>query len=208
MTPNLASVPSERTERDRPVADEFSNEINVGPPPLPLRKRRSYGWLLWLVVLLVVIGGGGAYAWFNYDHLAELTHSAAASATGATSATDKTVNADDFDAFQQKTSTSLQAATDLVASQQAELKRLSDQVEGLTGQVAALTSKLDQQQASGAPAPAGAGSPATAPARASVVAATPVRPVPAAPRKRPTAPKPAGAISVGGAPLPPQPAPR
>lgn len=188
------------------MAEEFSNEINVGPPPLPLRKRRSYGWLLWLVLLLVVIGGGGAYAWFNYDHLAELTHSAAAAATGATSA-DKAVNADDFDAFQQKTATSLQAATDLVAAQQTELKRLSDQVEGLTGQVAALTSKLDQQQATGVTqAPAAA--PGMAPARAPTVAATAARPAPTAPRKRPAIPKPAGAISVGGAPLPQQPAPR
>lgn len=179
------------------MAEEFNNEIHVGPPP-PLRKRRSFGWLVWLLVLMIV-AGGAAYGWVNYDRLAELTRSAAA-ATGATA--DRSVAADDFEAFQQKTTTALQAATDQLAAQQAELKRLSDTVEGLTGQVAALTAKPDQTQAVGTPPPAFA-SPRPPPATAAAA-----RPTPTAPRKRPAAPTPAGAISVGGAPLPAQPAAR
>ncbi|MET0969333.1 MAG: hypothetical protein ABWY18_09055 [Tardiphaga sp.] len=184
------------------MAEEFNNEINVGPAP-PLHKRRSYGWLGWLLALLIVLGVG-VYGWLNYDRLAELTHSAAA-ATGAVS--DRTVNADDYEAFQQKATTSLQAATDQLAAQQTELKRLSDAVEGLTGQVAALASKLDQTQGVGAPASAVPAPAATSP-RPVTSTATPARPTPTAPRKRPTSPAPAGAISVGGAPLPAQPSAR
>jgi uncharacterized coiled-coil protein SlyX len=184
------------------VAEEFNNEINVGPPP-PLHKRRSYGWLGWLLAVLIVIGVG-AYGWLNYDRLAELTRSAAA-ATGVAPAADRTVNADEFEAFQQKTAASLQAMTDQITAQQAALKRLSDQLEGLTGQVAALASKLDQTQAVGAPSSAAPAAVVLSATHAPTTAATPARPAPTAPRKRPA---PAGAISVGGAPLPAQPSAR
>jgi hypothetical protein len=184
------------------VTEDFGREINVGPPPASLRKRRSLGGLLGFLLLLVVVGSAAAFAWLNYDGLAELTHSAGLTAAGAGSAAEPTVSASDFDAFQQKASTSIQAATDSVTAQQAELKRLSDQVQGLAGQVAALTSRLDQQQTGSGPAPGAVLTPqAAAPVRAAATAAA-SRPAPTAARKRPTAPKPAGAISVGGAPLP------
>ena len=101
------------------------------------------------------------------------------------------VSAKDFEAFQQQTTTSLQSATDALTAQQAELKRLADQIAGLT-------SKIDQMQTNAGPTPAPiVVRPTSAPSRPPVAAAPSHR--------RPVVPKPAGAISVGGAPLPVQP---
>jgi hypothetical protein len=77
----------------------------------------------------------------------------------------------------------MQSNAQLLASQQAELKRLADQVTVLTAKVDLLERPAASAQAS-LPAPA------------------PPPPAPVAPRKRPAAPKQPAAISVGGAPLP------
>ena len=95
---------------------------------------------------------------------------------------DKTVGLKDFQAFQQQITGTLQSTAQLVAAQQAEIKRLSDQV-------AALTAKIDTLQRPAASAQAAA--PAASP------------PAPVAARKKSAAPKQPPAISVGGAPLPP-----
>jgi uncharacterized coiled-coil protein SlyX len=101
-------------------------------------------------------------------------------APGAAPAEDKTVGLKDFQAFQQQITATLQSTAQLVAAQQAEIKRLSDQV-------AALGATIDTLQR-----PA-----------ASAQAAAPAPPAPVAARKKPAAPKQPPAISVGGAPLPP-----
>lgn len=110
--------------------------------------------------------------------------SSAAPGSAAAETPDKTVGLKDFQAFQQQIATTVQSTAQLVAAQQAEIKRLSDQV-------AALAAKIDTLQR-----PA-----------ASAQAAAPVPPPPPAPppaaRKRPIAPKQPPGISVGGAPLPP-----
>jgi uncharacterized coiled-coil protein SlyX len=94
---------------------------------------------------------------------------------------DKSVGLKDFQAFQQQITGTLQSTAQLVAAQQAEIKRLSDQV-------AALGATIDTLQRPAASAQAAAPAPP---------------PAPAAPRKKPAAPKQPPAISVGGAPLPP-----
>lgn len=92
----------------------------------------------------------------------------------------------DLQALQQQVAGSAQSTERLLAAQQAEIKRLSDQVVVLSG-------RLDQLQSP--PASAQTALPAQAPAPAP-------KPVAAAKRKRPAAGQSSGAISTGGAPLP------
>ncbi len=189
------------------MADTFGSEINVGPPPVTLRKRRSVG-MIGVVVLLLVVGAAGGALWFNLDTVTDMLHGVASPASSSASnadvlasAPEPTVSTADFAAFQQQTGSSIQTATDLLNAQQAELKRLSDQIQGLTMQVSSLTNRIEQmQQGRAAIAPTAAASVPVAPIAAAPVAAAP-RPVPAAPRKRAPVDRPAGAISVGGAPL-------
>lgn len=174
------------------MADPFNSEIDVGPPPVTLRRGKPMRTIVTLVFLLIVAAGAG-FVWLNYDRLMSTSHAlmeGGQDAGAPVGALESAVSAKDFEAFQQQTATSLQSATDALAAQQTELKRLSDQI-------AALTSKIDLLQSSGpAPSP-------TAPR----TTAAPPRPVAATvpPRRKPPVPKPAGAISVGGAPLPVQP---
>jgi hypothetical protein len=90
----------------------------------------------------------------------------------------------DLQALQQQVAAAAQSTERLLAAQQAEIRRLSDQVVVLSG-------RLDQLQLPPAPTAVPAQAPAPAP-----------RPVAAAKRKRPAAAQSSGAISTGGAPLP------
>ncbi|WP_371423296.1 hypothetical protein [Tardiphaga sp.] len=189
------------------MADAFNNEINVGPPPVTLPKRRSFG-PLGIIVVLLILGGGGGYLWLNYREALTDMVQAVTGSTGSrdgapvlASAAEGGVSATDFAAFQQQTGSSIQAATELLTAQQAELKRLSDQIQGLTTQVVGLTAKIDALQGRGVLAPPAPAAVPTAPVAAVPAAPVAARPAPTAPRKRP-ADRPAGAISVGGAPLP------
>jgi hypothetical protein len=133
-------------------------------------------------VLLAAAGSGSALAWrAGLPGFPNVT--SVASAPAAAPAADKAVGLKDFQVFQQQIAGSLQASERLLTAQQAEIKRLSEQV-------SALTAKLDLLQHPVASAQAAL--PASA--------AKPVRP---APRNKPPESKPAGAISTGGAPLPP-----
>ncbi len=190
------------------MTDTFGSEINVGPPPTTLRKRRSFG-VVGVLALLFLLCTAGGLLWLNLDGVTDMLHGVAspASSNGSNSdvlasASEPAVSAADFAAFQQRTGGSIQAATDLLNAQQAELKRLSDQIQGLTAQVSGLISKIDQMPQGRAPlAPTAAvGAPVAPPVVAAPVAAA-QRTAPAAPRKRAPADRPAGAISVGGAPL-------
>jgi len=93
----------------------------------------------------------------------------------------------DILSLQEQMAESLEATRRDVATQQLDLKKLADQV-------SALVAKIDELQSSARlPAPS-----------------DPVRPAAIAPQKKPAMPKPpkpAGAISIGGAPLPPSPPP-
>jgi uncharacterized coiled-coil protein SlyX len=150
--------------------------------PAPARRR----WVPIAVVAgLALLGSASAWAWYawggGFPALPSFTSSAATPGAAPGEVADKTVGLKDFQAFQQQIAATMQSTAQLVAAQQAEIKRLSDQV-------AALTAKIDTLQ----------------PPAASAQAAAPAPPPPtAAARKRPAAPKQPPGISVGGAPLPP-----
>jgi uncharacterized coiled-coil protein SlyX len=131
---------------------------------------------------LALLGVATAVLWRVYGGgIATLPSFASVAAPSAAppDPADKPVGLKEFQALQQQIAGSLQSSAQVVAAQQAEIKRLSDQV-------SALSAKIDALQ------PAAASAQAAAPA--------PPPPPPAA-RKRPAA-RPTPGISTGGAPLP------
>ncbi len=158
-------------------------EIEDLHQPVPERRR----WVPIAVVAgLALFGAASAWLWYaggnGLPALPSFTSSVATPGAAPAEVPDKTVGLKDFQAFQQQIAGTLQSTAQLVAAQQAEIKRLSDQV-------AALSAKIDAQQRPAASAQAAAPAP-------------PPSPPPSAARKRATAPKQPPAISVGGAPLP------
>ena len=148
--------------------------------PAPVRRR----WVPIAVIAgLAMFGAASALLWNAWGNglpaLPSFTSGASPAAAPA-EVPDKTVGLKDFQAFQQQIAATTQSTAQLVAAQQAEIKRLSDQV-------AALAAKIDALQ----------------PAAASAQTAAPVPPPPPpAARKRPAAAKLPEGISTGGAPLP------
>ena len=142
--------------------------------------RRSVLSTLVVVILLAATGSGSALLWRAYGNGAALP-SFASAPDKAVATADRPVGLTDFQAFQQQIATSLQSTQQLLTAQQAEMKRLSDQMSALTGKLDLLQRPVAAAQGA-LPAPA---------------------PKPAAPaqQKKPHEPKPAGAISTGGAPL-------
>jgi len=135
-----------------------------------------------------MLGIASAVLWRAWDDTLSFPSFASLAAPGAAPATapaevaDKPVGSKEFRAAQQQVAGSLQATAQLVAAQQAEIKRLSDQVSALTAKIDALQNPAASAQAAVPPPP----------------------PAPAAARKKPAAaPKQPPGISVGGAPLPP-----
>ena len=164
--------------------DNARDETEDLHEPEPERRRR---WVPVVVAAgLALFGSASALVWHASDYGFPALPSFA-SATGPAAAPadipDKTVGLKDFQAFQQQIAGTVQSTAQLVAAQQAEIKRLSDQV-------AALAAKIDTLQRPAASAQAAAPVP------------PPPTPAPAAPRKKPAAPKPPPGISTGGAPLP------
>lgn len=155
--------------------------------------RRSRTVLFGIAAMaLAVIGAGSAVVWHSFGGslpaLPSLPSFASQSGSEpspapAVAVADKPVGLSDLQALQQQITASIQSNAQLLAGQQAELKRLTDQV-------AVLTAKVDLLERPAASA------------QASVPATPPPAPAPAAPRKRSAAPKQPAAISVGGAPLP------
>ena len=138
---------------------------------------------------LAVIGAGSAVLWHSFGggfpglpSLMSVSGTEPA-APPAVAAADKPVGLKDVEALQQQLAAAIQSNAQLLSSQQAELKRLADQV-------AVLSAKVDLLERP------------VASAQASVPSPAPPPPAPTAPRKRPAAPKQPAGISVGGAPLP------
>jgi uncharacterized coiled-coil protein SlyX len=169
----------------------MSNEVNEEwldedqPSALPRRPRR-WPLILFLLLALVLAGAGATYVWANKDGLLQLAgHEASESAQ--TSPGDKAMLTDLL-ATQQKTGDDLDALNKAVTDQQEQLKAMTDQIAALTAKVEAL------QTAAAPPAPPPPAPVAPPNARAQVA------PKPA--KKPPVhAARPAGPISVGGAPL-------
>jgi uncharacterized coiled-coil protein SlyX len=160
--------------------DNAPDETHDLPQPSPQRRR----WVPVAVVAgLAVFAVVSAALWQVWGYgLPTLPSFTSATAPAPAEVPDKAVGLKDLEALQQQIATTTQSTAQSVAAQQAEIKRLSDQV-------AALAAKIEQLQN---PAPS-----AQAPAPAPPPPATP------AARKRPAAATPAPGISVGGAPLPP-----
>jgi uncharacterized coiled-coil protein SlyX len=161
------------------VAHLFDNAHDEAEDPAPGHRR----WVAIAVAAgLALFGSASALLWHAWGGglaaLPSFTSNAA-----PTGIVDKTVGLKDFQAFQQQVATTVQSTAQLVAAQQAEIKRLSDQV-------AALGAKIDTLQRPAASAQAAAPAPPPAPP-----------PAPAA-RKKPAAAKLPPGISTGGAPLP------
>ncbi len=177
------------------MAPEF-HDIHVGEPPVLLQKRKGFG-VVGLLAGLIVIGGVSGLLWMNYDRLIEASSTGSGSApVAATTDAEPSPSLADFQAFQQQTTQNWQSTGQTVETQQAEIKRLSEQVAALTARIEQL-----QQPAILAPPPRTTEPPrAPFPPRAAAA--------PTAPRKQPaTAPRPSSSISVGGAPLPGAPPP-
>jgi uncharacterized coiled-coil protein SlyX len=173
-----------------------ADQIDVGPPPVQLTGGRSRKGIV-LATLLVILGAAAVFGWLSFgDELAELGFFAKAPGSTASMGVGDSVAATEFTAFQAQTSASLQSATQLLNAQQAELKRLSEQLAGLNARIDGLQSTV----AAAAPAPSASGVPPVGTPQAAAASPAAAAPRPTAPRKRPA--QPAGAISVGGAPLP------
>jgi uncharacterized coiled-coil protein SlyX len=165
------------------MTNELDEKWHGEDRPAALRRRRRAPWIVALLVGLAMAGAGGAFLWMNMDKLVLLASRDASDSTDASSG-DKAMLTDLL-ATQQKTSEDLDTLKAAVEDQQAQLKSIVDQL-------AALTSKVDAMQAPTAPPPS-APAPPEPSARAQLA--------PKAAKKPPRAARPAGPISVGGAPL-------
>jgi uncharacterized coiled-coil protein SlyX len=160
--------------------DNANDGVDYQVPPAPARRR----WVTPVVVAcLVLVGAGSAVAWHSWG--GGWPGWPALALGTAPPEPEKPVALKDFQALQQQAATASQSTAQQLAAQQAEIKRLSDQV-------AALAARIDTLQNTAASA------------QAATPAPSPPPPPPAA-RKRTAAPKQQPAISVGGAPLPPPP---
>jgi uncharacterized coiled-coil protein SlyX len=136
---------------------DFDDPIEEEPEP----KQRAR--LVIVGIVLAVLGVASAFGWRAY---------------GGSPYAPEMVGLDEFHAFQHQVAGQLQSSAQALAAQQAEVKRLSDQM-------AAVSTKMDTLAS------------AISSARAAMPAAPPPHP-----QKR-ASPKPSARISTGGAPLPP-----
>jgi len=166
------------------TVDRQPNELEPSAQKILGAPRARKGGTLAAFVLLAIVGAAASYGWLNYDGLAQTVFSAARPATAQPVDDKEKVPLEDFQAFQKQTADSLQSANANLVAQKADLERLSEQV-------SALSTRLDAMQSAASKAPP--------------QQAAPARPPVSAARKKPSAAS-AGPISVGGSPLPPNPA--
>jgi uncharacterized protein involved in exopolysaccharide biosynthesis len=115
--------------------------VSTADEPEEKPKRASWISTAAAALLLACIGVGLAFFWRGYGGSVTALPSIAsanrpAAAPGAAGPAEKGLS--DLQAVQQQLAGQMQAATQLLASQQAEIKRLSDQVAALTGKIDAL----------------------------------------------------------------------
>lgn len=171
------------------VNGEFEN-IQPGERamPLPPARRRRSG-LYVLLALLAVGGGAASYAWLHGDHLSALVLALDRQDEAAPAANVQELEGlSELKASQQQLQETLQSIGQGMKAQQTQLKQMSDQLADLAAEVEALKT---------------ASPPAPVPPPVAAIA-TPVRPVAVAARRssvKPKPSKPAGPVSLGGAPL-------
>jgi uncharacterized coiled-coil protein SlyX len=166
------------------TVDHQPNELEPGAQRILGAPRSRKGRTLAAFVLLAIAGAAAAYGWLNYDGIAQTVFSTARPATAQPVDDKETVSVEDFQAFQKQTADSLQSANADLVAQKVDLKRLSEQM-------SALSTRLDAMQSAAPKTPPQQAAPARTPVSAA--------------RKKPSAAS-AGPISVGGSPLPPNPA--
>jgi hypothetical protein len=149
-------------------------EYTLDKPP----RSRALFWIV-LILVLAATGIGSTLLWRTYGNGLPAFPSLTSAAESA-DPQDKPVGLADFQALRQQIVESMQSTEQAMAAQDAEIKRLSDQVSALSAKLDSLEHPLAQ-----------AVDPATAQKPA------------AAPKKKPAA-KSTGVISTGGAPLPVQ----
>jgi hypothetical protein len=174
------------------VTYRFDDEIDDAP-----EEKSGRGPLFHIVigVMLACFGSGGALVARAYGMtlptgiptLPSFTSVASVASSPAPVAV-KAVAPSDLQALQQQVTGSVQSTERLLAAQQAEIKRLSDQVVVLSGKLDLLQRPLASAQAA---------LPTATPA-----AALAPKPAAAAKPKKPAAVQSTGVISTGGAPLP------
>jgi hypothetical protein len=165
--------------------DDHPDDAGYEAEQVPAPRRMRWGTIAVAAALLAATGVASAFAWRAYGGvpltlpLPSFAWVTGQPATPAVAA-DKPVGLKDLQALQQQIAGPLQSNEQLLSAQQAELKRLADQVSALAAKVDVLEHP---------PASAQALLPAPAPSAA-------------APRKKSAAPKLPPGISTGGAPLP------
>lgn len=166
------------------------------------------GLLSWILIVAMLMGTGGASAvlWRTFGG-GPILPALASSPIAAVAVAEKPAVAapapsqGDLATLRQEITGSVQSTQQLLAAQQAEIKRLSEQVSALTSKLELMQRPVNSAQAAiPVPAPHAVAPPAPKkkPEAAKPVAAKPAAPKPAADNK----PVPAGGpISTGGAPL-------
>jgi uncharacterized coiled-coil protein SlyX len=153
-----------------------------------LRKRNGMIFrVLGFTTVLVVFAVAAAYIFLNYDRVAEIASAAPSATMPSPVGSPDTMPLQDIMSLQEQMAESMEATRRDLATQQSDLKKLSDQVSALAARIDGL------QNSARPPAPP-----------------DPVRPAAIAAQRKPAVPKPpkpTGAISVGGAPLPAAPQP-
>jgi hypothetical protein len=171
------------------VAEALDKETQVDKQPEAQQGASSrVPAILVSLSALAVISGAAAYALPNFNRFAEEPPHETASSPIPDPLVGATLK--DIQSSQQKNAAMLESLTQSSATQQADLKRISDQLSSLAAQADALQSTVTPVTTSSIPQPN---------ARARVVRTS---------RKETSRlPKPVGPVSVGGAPLSPAPTP-
>lgn len=153
-------------------------------PPVLQKSSRCLPWVFGFVAVFFGLCVGGAFYWPHIDRMIEASAAREVVPMPALSPEDKAALSE-LRSGQQEVSEEISALSRNIDAQQADLKRMLDQI-------AALTSRIESLQNIAAPLPADIRPPAAQAASKPTTRAT-----------RP--PKPEGPVSVGGAPLVPEP---
>lgn len=152
-----------------------------------------------IVAVLVGTGSGSALLWraAGGGPLQPLMPQSLIPAAAPTAVAEKAARQSELDAVRQQITNLNQSTQQLLAAQQAEIKRLSDQVAALSGRLDLLQRPVTSAQAAIPPA-----KPSAPPPAAKKKSETARQVSAAKPEPKPVDTKPTGAISTGGAPLP------
>jgi uncharacterized coiled-coil protein SlyX len=177
---------------DPHAVDDDRYEVDDEEEP----RRGLLSWIL-IIALLAGTGSGSAVLWRTFGGGPILT--SLTSTTTAVAAAEKPSGRGDLDLLRQEITGSVQSTQQLLAAQQAEIKRLTEQVSALSGKLELLQRPVTSAQAAiPAPAPKGV---VPAPKKKPEIA-KPVAAKPSDADAQPAEAKPTnGPISTGGAPL-------